>query len=292
MTNNITSAVGIFAAIVVALVISIAGGQSGMEIWGLPMLFVFGAAVFLIQWLAFVPAYIYQTEKYFDLIGSLTYISLAVIALILSNKDIGSIIIALMVLIWAMRLGSFLFVRVQKVGHDSRFTKIKPDFLQYLMTWTLQGLWVFLTFAAGLTALTAGKSHPVDFFVIAGSLLWIIGFSIEVIADGQKSTFRSDAANKGKFIQHGLWARSRHPNYFGEILLWTGVAITAIPVLEGLQYVTLISPVFVFILLTKISGVRMLEHQARRRWGDDPEYNAYHARTPVLWLNPFPIGKS
>lgn len=290
MSNNITSAVGIFAAIVVALVISVAGGQSGMEIWGLPMLFVFGAAAFLIQWIAFVPAFIFQTEKYFDLIGSLTYITLAVIALIFSNKDTGSILIALMVLVWAMRLGSFLFVRVQKVGHDTRFKNIKPDFLQFLMTWTLQGLWVFLTFAAGLTALTSGKSHTIDIFVIVGSLFWLFGFALEVIADNQKSAFRSDPANEGKFIQHGLWARSRHPNYFGEILLWTGVAITAIPVLEGLQYATLISPVFVFILLTKISGVRMLEHQARRRWGDDPEYNAYHERTPMLWLSPFQIG--
>ena len=126
-----------------------------------------------------------------------------------------------------------------------------------------------------------------DALVLTGCALWLAGFLIEVIADKQKTAFRQLESNKGKFIQQGLWAWSRHPNYFGEILLWVGIALAAFPVLEGQQLVTLISPVFVFFLLTKISGVRMLEAQGRRRWGDDPEYQRYLKRTPAILLNPF-----
>jgi len=293
MKQNIISITGIVFAILIAALVSIAGGQGGqggLQLMDIPLLVLFGLFAFSVQWVAFIPAFIFQTENYFDLIGSLTYIGLAVAAFLFSDREPGAILITLMVMIWAIRLGSFLFSRVRKAGHDSRFKNIKPDFLQFLMTWTLQGLWVFLTFAAGLTAVTSGAQHSIDGFVILGAGLWLCGFLIEVVADAQKSTFRRDPGNLDKFIQHGLWAWSRHPNYFGEILLWTGVAVVAIPALEGWQFLTLISPVFVYILLTQISGVRMLEHSARRKWGNDPEYQAYCERTPTLWLNPISPG--
>ena len=86
-----------------------------------------------------------------------------------------------------------------------------------------------------------------------------------------KNLFRKDPANKEAFITSGLWSWSRHPNYFGEITLWTGIAIMAIPVLSGWQWVCLISPVFVTLLLTKVSGIPLLEKKAREKWGDDPE---------------------
>ena len=179
-------------------------------------------------------------------------------------------------------------MRVRKVGHDVRFRAIKPDFLQFLMTWTLQGLWVFLTFSAGLAAITSDRAHPIDGFLITGCTLWLMGFLIEVLADKQKTDFRMNDGNTNKFIRHGLWAWSRHPNYFGEILLWIGIAVAALPVLEGWQQITLVSPLFVFFLLTRISGVRMLELRAKRRWGTDPDYIDYCRRTPMLVPSPPP----
>jgi steroid 5-alpha reductase family enzyme len=286
IVNNVNFLLGITGSIVIALAMAAAGSSGGLTVWGIPLFAFFGVFAFGVQWVVFIPAYIYQTEKYFDLLGSLTYVTLAAAALYCSDRDPGAIGIALMVMIWAARLGSFLFIRIRRVGHDTRFRSIKPDFLQFLMTWTLQGLWVFLTFGAGLAALTSGKPHPLDGFVILGGTLWLIGFLIEVTADRQKSEFRQDPLNAGKFITHGLWAWSRHPNYFGEILLWSGIAVAALPALGGWQYVTLISPVFVYILLTRISGVRMLEQRARRKWGDDEGYQDYCRRTPVLLLNP------
>lgn len=286
MTNNRLFISGILGALIVTFAIATTAGTQDQET-GFPLLVSFVLLAFVIQWLAFIPAYVFQTEKYFDLLGSLTYIILAVTALSMSSMQPGSIAIAAMVIIWALRLGSFLYYRVKQVGHDTRFRTIKPDFFQFLMTWTFQGMWVSLTFSAGLTALLTAEAHPMDALVLTGCALWLAGFLIEVIADKQKIAFRQLESNKGKFIQQGLWAWSRHPNYFGEILLWAGIALAAFPVLEGLQLVTLISPVFVFFLLTKISGVRMLEAQGRRRWGDDPEYQRYLKRTPAILLNPF-----
>jgi len=123
-------------------------------------------------------------------------------------------------------------------------------------------------------------------FAAIGFLVWVFGFAFEVTADTQKSRFRADPNNKGKFIHTGLWAWTRHPNYFGEIVLWVGVAIIALPVLRGWQWVTLISPVFVALLITRISGVPLLEKQADERWGGQEDYEAYKERTPVLIPRP------
>ena len=118
------------------------------------------------------------------------------------------------------------------------------------------------------------------------NVVWLFGFGWEAVADAQKSAFKKDPVNKGKFINVGLWKWSRHPNYFGEITLWTGILIMAIPVLSGLSWLVVISPIFVFLLLTKISGVNLQTAQAKQRWGDDPAYQEYLASTPMLIPRP------
>jgi steroid 5-alpha reductase family enzyme len=136
--------------------------------------------------------------------------------------------------------------------------------------------------AAALAAITTITRVELGGFALAGFLVWAFGFGFEVVADAQKSRFRADPQNKGKFIDSGLWSRSRHPNYFGEIVLWIGVAIIALPVLRGWQWLTLISPIFVTVLLTRISGVNMLEKRADEKWGDQEDYERYKETTPVL----------
>jgi len=250
---------------------------------GIPVFMICVGLAFLINWLAFIPAYRNQTEKYFDLTGSLTYISVTIAALVLSgNMDARSILLTVLVMVWAIRLGTFLFRRIQQSGKDDRFDAIKPDFLRFLNAWGIQALWVTLTAAPAFIGITAMKRVNIGAFALVGLLIWVIGFTIEVVADAQKTQFRKDPANKGKFIQTGLWSRSRHPNYFGEILLWVGVTIIAVPVLQGWQWVALISPVFVTLLLTRISGLPMLEAKAEKKWGGQPDYEAYKESTPVL----------
>jgi steroid 5-alpha reductase family enzyme len=273
--------------ILIGLGIAWAGSQGGASALGLPIFALSVGLAFTIQWLAFIPAYLRQNESFFDLTGSLTYISVTAIAVLLSPVVDGrSILLLALVVIWATRLGTFLFRRIRKAGKDTRFDEIKPSFIRFLNTWTLQGLWVTFTLAAALAAITATTRKELDVFAAIGFLVWVFGFTFEVTADTQKSRFRADPNNKGKFIHTGLWAWSRHPNYFGEIVLWVGVAIVALPVLQGWQWATLISPVFVALLITRISGVPLLEKQAGERWGGQEDYEAYKERTPVLIPRP------
>ena len=269
--------------ILVALGVALAGSQGGASVLGIPIFALSVGLVFMIQWLAFIAAYLLQTERFYDLTGSITYISVTIMAVLLSPVVDGrSILLLVLVVIWAARLGTFLFRRIQKAGKDARFDDIKPSFIRFLNTWTLQGLWVTFTLAAALAAITTTTRKELGLFALIGFLVWVFGFAIEVVADIQKSRFRADPENKGKFIHTGLWAWSRHPNYFGEIVLWIGVAVIALPILRGWQWVTLISPVFVTLLLTRISGVPILEKRADEKWGGQEDYEAYKKRTPVL----------
>lgn len=245
------------------------------------------AVAFGLNWLVFVPSYVARTERYFDLTGAATYLTVTALALLLADDlDTRSYVLGALVAVWALRLGTFLFRRVVKAGHDRRFDKIKNDVKSFFITWTLQGLWVSLTAGAALAAITSENQQSFGALGFVGLGIWLAGFAIEVVADAQKSRFRSDPANSGRFITTGLWAWSRHPNYFGEIVLWVGVALIALPALDGLWYLTLVSPLFVTLLLTRISGIPMLERGAAKRWGDEPEYRQYVQSTPVLVPRP------
>ncbi|MCI0475246.1 MAG: DUF1295 domain-containing protein [Anaerolineales bacterium] len=270
-------------SILIGLAVAWAGSQGGSLFSGIPLFALAVGLAFALQWLVFIPSYLRQTEKFFDLTGSITYISVTTLALLFSpTMDARAILLWALVLIWAVRLGTFLFRRIQKAGKDDRFDELKPSFIRFLNVWTIQGLWVTFTAAAALVAITTATRKELDVFALVGLIVWVFGFAIEVIADAQKNRFSANPGNKGKFIQTGLWSRSRHPNYFGEIVLWIGVAVIALPVLQGWQWVALISPVFVTLLLTRVSGVPLLETKADKKWGGQPEYEAYKKRTPVL----------
>lgn len=272
--------------ILIGWLVALAGSQGSVALGGVPVFAIAVGLAFLIQWLVFIPAYIFQTEKFFDLTGSITYITVTGVALCYSRYsvplDARSILLAVLVVVWAIRLGTFLFSRIQKAGKDDRFDELKPSFIRFLNVWTIQGLWVTFTLAAALVAITTTTRKELDIFAVVGFLIWLLGFIIEVVADAQKSRFNADPANKGKFIQTGLWSRSRHPNYLGEIVLWIGIAIIALPVLQGWAWIALISPLFVAILLTRISGIPLLQKKADKKWGGQADYEAYKKNTPVL----------
>ncbi len=274
-------------AILVVLALSagiiLAGNQGSLTVTGFPLFALCASVGFLLHWVAFVPAFLFQTEHYFDLTGSVSYIAAVFLAATFHPAlDDRGILLCVLIAIWAARLGSFLFIRVKRAGQDRRFTEIKKRFFRFLFTWTLGGAWVFITMAAGLAAISSTTQRPLGVLAILGLILWLAGFVIEVMADSQKTKFRRDPANADSFISTGLWYYSRHPNYFGEIVLWLGVALIALPVLSGWQYVTLISPLFVTLLLTRVSGIPLLEASAEKRWGSDPAYQSYVASTSVL----------
>ncbi|MEO1204484.1 MAG: DUF1295 domain-containing protein [Pseudomonadota bacterium] len=281
--NNTQAVVGILVGVALGAAISWAGSDGG-DRWGsIPVFALCGLLAFAINWLAFIPSAIAQTEHYYDLVGGITYISVTIAAVFLSaDLDLRAMIVAGMVLVWSFRLATFLFRRIAKAGKDSRFDEIKTRPVRFLMAWTIQGLWVLLTAAAALAIITGGNRVPLGVVGYLGVAIWLAGFAIEVVSDRQKSNFKANPDNQGKFINVGLWAWSRHPNYFGEIVIWIGMAIIAVPVLTGWQWATLISPVFVAFLLTKVSGIPMLEKSADERWGGQDDYEAYKRNTPVL----------
>lgn len=285
--NNAQSIGAVVIAIVVGALISFAGSDGGDRVGSLPLFALCGALAFVINWIAFIPATLQQTEHFYDLVGGITYISVTLVAVLLaSDLDLRSTLVAAMVMVWALRLSLFLFRRIAKAGKDGRFDQIKTKPLRFLMAWTIQGLWVLLTAAAALAVITGGAREPLGVIGFVGIAVWAAGMLIEIVADRQKSNFKANPENEGKFINTGLWAWSRHPNYFGEILLWTGMAIVALPVLHGWQWATLISPVFVAFLLIKVSGIPLLEARADERWGGEEDYENYKRRTPVLILKP------
>ena len=240
---------------------------------------------FLIHWLFFIPAYLLKTEKFFDLTGSLTYISIMVYVVYTKNnlqEQLGSIILASLVILWAVRLGSFLFLRIKKAGEDKRFREIKTSFARFFLLWTISGMWVSFCSMCALTAIASNDGVVVNSIFYIGLVTFIIGLSIEIIADSQKTKFRKDPKNKDKFINEGLWAKSRHPNYVGEITLWAGVAIMSFSSLEGSQYISLISPIFTYLLLVYVSGVPQLTASGQKKWGHLESYQDYIKNTPTL----------
>ena len=279
-----TKLVTISIAVTLAVfAVSWLGDQTGSSFCGLPLMAALALGVFAVQWVGLIHARLFETEHYFDLVGSLTYITVTILAIQQATVlGLRQQLIAGAVIVWAARLGPFLFMRIQKAGEDRRFRKIKLSTPRFLLTWTLQGTWVFITAGAALAAIMTPNADPLGNVFFFGAVMWVIGMGIEVIADNQKNAFKADPANNGKFINTGIWARSQHPNYFGEILLWAGVAVMALPSLSGSAYIFLISPFFVALLLTKISGVPLLRKSGDERWGDDPEYQAYRKNTPTL----------
>tara|TARA_A200000113_G_C8788785_1_gene330173 strand:+ start:5 stop:847 length:843 start_codon:yes stop_codon:yes gene_type:complete len=240
--------------------------------------------IFLIHLLIFVPSYYFQTEKFFDLTGTISYVSSVFFIFFKTNTvnsiNLGSLALSTFIIIWSLRLGTFLFLRIKKAGKDRRFNEIKKSFSWFFMTFSLSGMWVTICSICALTGIANGIIFSST--TIIGIIIFTIGFTIEIIADSQKTKFRAMDDNKDKFISIGLWKYSRHPNYLGEIILWLGISLISFSSLEGLQYITLISPIFTYLLLVKVSGINLLEKSGEKKWGHLDSYKSYKENTPRL----------
>lgn len=226
------------------------------------------------------------TEKFFDITGSITYlITLGILVLNLKKISKRQMFVYIAAAIWCIRLGWFLFTRIQRNnGVDDRFTEMKQNPLVFLIVWTIQGLWVFLTLLSILIISQTEDIYGIKIVNYVGMIIWIVGFVIEVVADHQKAIFRSNPENRGKWISSGLWSRSRHPNYFGEIVMWIGISLVCIQDFKQYKKTLLlsISPIFVAFLLIFISGIPLLEKKANEKFGKNEEYKKYRERTPIL----------
>ena len=286
MRRQINNIIAITAFLICIGLINFAGQNIDIEIRGInAFTFILIVAV-LLQIIFFIPSFLLKTEKYYDLVGSLTYITTVSLAYFsVENKTMIDSIIYFYVMVWALRLGIYLFRRVRNDGKDVRFEQAKRHFLWFLQYWMGQALWVSLTACTAIIGILSPEDDLLPVLAMIGMALWLSGFTIESVSDYQKRVFRKENNPSEAFIHTGLWARSRHPNYFGEIMLWTGIAVIALNTLTGVEYITLVSPIFVYILLTRMSGINKLEQIADERYGHLEEYQRYKRNTPVLVPN-------
>jgi steroid 5-alpha reductase family enzyme len=227
----------------------------------------------------FIPAFLFKTDKLTDASYAITFLTLVLIAFLTNPITLSSIILTLMVLLWSLRLGIFLLIRIWNMKRDKRFDGMRESFWRFLKFWTLQGLAVWIIMIPAL--LMIGANSQKIFWLGLG--IWIVGLTIETIADIQKYRFNQN--NKGAFIQSGLWRYSRHPNYFGEILCWVGIYTAGMGILAPAQLgLGLLSPVFIIVLLVYVTGIPPLEKYAEKKWG--AEYKKYQKNTSslVIWF--------
>lgn len=246
----------------------------------LPLLFLIDICI---QWTGWVFACLMHTEKFYDLTGSSTF--LLVVSLCYNWHSRGhprQSIQTTAVIVWGVRLGAYLFLRILASGKDRRFDKTRDYPVRFFYAWTIQGVWVAMTLFPTLLCLMSGKQPALGNRDYIGWGMWLMGFLIETLADYQKTAFRNNPANQGKFIRSGLWSLSRHPNYFGEILLWFGLYVSASSTFTGYEYLTVLCPTLVYLLITRVSGIPMLESYGLHKWGTLPEYRQYIKNTPLL----------
>ena len=282
LTTIVVTSVLIIAGLIVSAV-----GNNSITFSGYSAVLYCAVICIGVQWLAWIPASMAKTERFYDLTGGLTYLTVVAFSLWAGSQSeapsLRELIVSLLVVIWALRLSSFLYLRIHRTGKDGRFDQLKISPIRFLVPWTIQGLWVFLTMIVVIVINSQADSAPaLGIWDGIGFSIWLLGFGIEVIADNQKTVFNTEPNNQGKWIDSGLWSYSRHPNYLGEILLWTGIACFGISCFTGLERFAWISPIFIYLLLTKLSGIPILDRRALEKWGDDVEYHKYRENTPAL----------
>ncbi len=237
-----------------------------------------------VQAVFFVFAFKFKTDKLTDLAYGLTFILIALYWLYNDNWLISRFrfIVAMMVVVWALRLIAYLFFRVLKTGRDSRYDGRRESFVKFAKFWVLQAVAVWLITLPVVYMLTRSRVPVVGLGPTIGLYIWSIGLLIETVADKQLFTFRFKKDNHGKWIDEGLWHYSRHPNYFGEIVVWIGVFVFGLSTYSGLGWLVVAGPLTIICLLMFGSGIPILEKANDKKWGNDPNYQGYKATTSIL----------
>lgn len=234
----------------------------------------------LIQLCFFILAFTFQTDKFTDLTYGLTFILVVLfLSLTYSPLTFPQILISILITIWATRLAGYLSLRILKIKKDKRFDQVRNSFLKFAQFWLLQGasVWIIILPATYLLTLSSPQPHPLT---LIGALFFLLGLVIESLADFQKFIFKNEHPNT--FITSSVWKYSRHPNYFGEIIIWLGIFIITLPYQQSLSWLTVSSPLFITTLLLFISGIPPLEERHQQKYGSQKKYQQYKKSTSLL----------
>ncbi|XP_021866962.1 uncharacterized protein [Spinacia oleracea] len=245
------------------------------------------------QFIFFVVTALLKFDKVTDFAGSTNFIILAVLTFVVkASWNFRQVVLTLLVVIWGLRLGLFLLMRIMQWGEDRRFDEMRANLGKLAVFWIFQAVWVW-TVSLPVTVVNASDRNPsFQAADIIGWIMWSIGFSLEATADQQKLAFKSSPGSRGKWCDVGVWKYTRHPNYFGEIFLWWGIFISSIPVLVGAEWLVVLGPVFLTLLLLFVSGIPLLEASADKKFGSVDDYRLYKKVTsPLIPLPPAVYGK-
>jgi steroid 5-alpha reductase family enzyme len=242
---------------------------------------------FAIQALFFAFAASLKTDKVTDLSYSISFAILSILLVVVNRAYApAQLLAAALVFVWAVRLGTYLLSRILKIGKDARFDDKRGNFLVFLRFWVIQAIAVWVIMLPVTTLISLRSVTFLGAIPLFGAAIWVIGFAIEVTSDAQKYAFRNDPKNNGRWIQSGLWKYSRHPNYFGEVVLWWGLFLLALPSFPASLLFTVVGPISITLLLLFVSGIPLLEKSAEVKHGKNPEYQAYKGRTSIFVLMP------
>ena len=233
--------------------------------------------------MGFLFGFFRQSDKVTDLTYAVSFIVGSVLVMVVSGHySLGNIVLVGMIGIWGLRLAGYLFRRIQQMGHDHRFDDMRPSPVRLGGFWTLQTITIWIVLLPTSLFIAAAGTESLSALQYIGIVLWFFGFVMETVADAQKTSFKSSPGNKGRFVRTGLWTSLRHPNYTGEILVWIGLFLFTIPALSGIQFAAVVSPIWIAFLLIFVSGIPLLEKSWEKRYGGDPEWEAYKKRSDRL----------
>lgn len=245
---------------------------------------------FIIQVFFFAIAATFKTDKVTDLSYGITFIFLACWVYFRNGNFYSyQTLVFLMVVVWGVRLAGYLFVRIMKIKKDERFDTIRKDILKLVRFWSFQAIAVWVIMLPSTYILSLDSPGNVSALMIFAVALFLVGLSIETIADLQKFRFKNNPENKDLWIESGLWRYSRHPNYFGEMLLWWSVFIYSVPFQSGISWLTITGPLFITFILLFVSGIPPLEKKYNQRYRSNPDYQNYKEKTSLLV--PLPVNK-
>lgn len=236
-------------------------------------------AIFLYMNLVFIVALLVKDNSIVDIAWGAGFICVSIVTLIQGKgMAIRPVLLTALVSIWGTRLAIHIALRNRGKGEDFRYLKWRSEWgrwfvpRSYLQIFLLQGI---LLLVISYPVILVNQSRNMDLTLLdaIGVLIWCAGFFFESVADYQLVRFKRNPKNKGKIMTGGVWKYSRHPNYFGEALLWWGVFSVALSVENG--WTAIASPILITFLLLKVSGVSMLE---KKYIGND-DYAAYAKKT-------------
>jgi len=231
-----------------------------------------------------------KIDKVTDFAYGTNFFALSIVTYCLNETWAAPRLIAvnLCVVIWAIRITAYLFSRILHIGEDKRFDEWRAKPLLFLRFWIFQLVSVFVVSFPYVMLNAKPTQPPLSWQDYLGWSLFVVGFIIETVADQVKFSYRNNAANKGHWCDAGVWSWSRHPNYFGEFLVWWGIWTSCSATWVNGDWASIICPVYLFLIIMLLSGPTRLEKEADKRYWSSDEYQRYKKRTSNLVTLPPP----